>query len=708
MKKLNELLQQQLYLMCATGKLFRSEITGEKLWSLYLSSFSKEHDPKFRDPKSSVHNCNQCNNFIRRYGNIVAINEAGRLMTLFDIICDEEYQASMDNMSIVIASSNIEEVFFETVTELNSLPYEKNIKKTQDEFRLGVELNYKVYTEAEAWEYAGTVNPGQTFTFHHISLKLPSAFVDKTGNSVESIMANYRSAKEVFKRGMDDITLSTLDLVIELINQGSLLDGTTHLEKIVLFKKLKVEYDTIDISIKDAWCWKTSYNLHIAKFRNELIGKLCTELSEGENLNKACNSWNKRVDPANYMKAASPITESQKKNAQAFVEENGYVESFNRRFAVIEDIKAEEIKHLNGGDGSIKSVSMFDNIKTKPSIHKRNKFEGVEEVSIEKFMETILPTCTSVEAYLENKHDMNMVTLTTSVDQNCKSLFKWTNPYSWTFNGNLAGKSQIKQAVKSQGGKTDGVLRFSIMWSEGNSNDNSDLDAHCNESNGSHIYFSNRRSHVTDGNLDIDITNPKHHKELGNEVVENITYPSLDKMVDGVYDFCVNQYYSNQSGGFRAEIEFNGELHEYTYTAPVVSNVIVASVELRNGVFTIKHVLPSTSSSKTVYGLDTKQFHKVNLMCLSPNHWGDNNVGNKHYFFMLEGCKTDLPLRSFHNENLNAELSEHRKVLDVLGSTCMIEPTDNQLSGLGFNSTVRDSVILKLGGTFKRTIKVNF
>ena len=47
-----------------------------------------------------------------------------------------------------------------------------------------------------------------------------------------------------------------------------------------------------------------------------------------------------------------------------------------------------------------------------------------------------------------------------------KPIFKWSNNYSWTFNGNLAGKSQIKEAVKSEGGKIDGVLRFSIIWNE--------------------------------------------------------------------------------------------------------------------------------------------------------------------------------------------------------------------------------------------------
>lgn len=33
---------------------------------------------------------------------------------------------------------------------------------------------------------------------------------------------------------------------------------------------------------------------------------------------------------------------------------------------------------------------------------------------------------------------------------------------------------------------------------------------------------------------------------------------------------------------------------------------------------------------------------------------------------------------------------------------------EHQLSGLGFSSTMRNSVIVKVDGTFSRTLKVNF
>ena len=122
----------------------------------------------------------------------------------------------------------------------------------------------------------------------------------------------------------------------------------------------------------------------------------------------------------------------------------------------------------------------------------------------------------------------------------------------------------------------------------------------------------------------------------------------------------------------------------------------------------MEHHLHETTSSRELYGLQTEQFYKVNLVCVSPNHWDDNVIGNKHYFFMIDKCKTPVSIRSFHAENLIPELAQHRKVLEVLGNTTMIEPTDKQLSGLGFNATVKDELILRLQGSHKRVVKIKF
>jgi len=709
MKKFNQKLQAQFSEMCKSGKLFRVGLTGEAVWKLYLESF--EDDPMFRDPESSEHNCNLCKNFIRRYGNIVSVDENYKIVTMFDVDVEDEFVPVAKALSEAIKKAKISEVFFETFTELNILPYEKCTKNSVL-FQLGVDKNVKRYTKEEAEKF-GVVKPNEIKEFNHMHLFLPTEFVDKTGKSVESIMGEYRDAKNVFQRAMETISLDTLQLVKDLINQGSLLDGTTHLYKIEQIIPLKKEYDELTKSERDNWCWAASYKLPFAKFRNELIGTLCSELSEGKELNEACQSWNKRVDPANYMKATAPITKKQIEEAKKFVEENNYTESFDRRFATMEDIKASEILHLNVGKGEIKSATIFDGVKPTSTRHKRNEFDGVEEVSIEKFMKDILPTCNSIEVFLKNTHEGNLASLTTANNPDSKKIFKWDNNYSWTFNGNLAGKSQIKDAVKSKGGKVDGVLRFSIMWAEGDMSDNSDLDAWATEPNGTQIGYSagyrkdngNNRTSMS-GQLDIDITQPSSFGYKN--IVENIAWDNASKMKNGTYKFWVNQYADRGSKGFKAEIEFNGEIYSYDYNKKVSGNVQVAEVTLNNGVFEIKHALPETASSKEIYGLETNQFHKVNLVCLSPNHWNENNVGNKHYFFMLDGCKSPTGIRSFHNENLVPDLLAHKKVMEVLGNTNMIEPTEKQLSGLGMNSTVRDELTVRLTGTHKRVIKIKF
>ncbi len=694
----NHLIQEQFAKMCKTGKLFRVELSGQQIWELYLSSFNEESNPIFRDPASTTKNCNNCHNFIRRYGNIVAIDENYNIISIFDVLAPEEYQNTSEQLTKAIKSSKIIDVFFETFEELNSLPYE-TCKKTNSLFQLGLASNPKRYTKEESEKF-GVVKPNEVRNFNHLHLFLDKQFVDQSGKSIEFVMGNYRDDKTVFQRAMEEISLDTLNLVRDLINQGSLLNGEAHLFKIEQIIPLKEQYDSLSKKDRNNWCWLNSYKLPFAKFKNELIGVLCSELSEGEELNKACISWNKRVDPVNYMKTTAPITKKQIADAKQFVEDNGYIESFDRRMATIDDIKVSEILHSNVGKGEIKSVSIFDGVKPTSTRHKKSEFDGIEEVSIDKFMKDILPGCTSIEAFLNNNHSGNLVSLTTANNKEGKLIFKWDNNYSWTFNGNLAGKSEIKANVKAVGGKITGVLRASLQWNDEDTPGIIDFDLHC-ITPFTEISYTNKKDSRSKGWLDIDMINPS---KIG---IENVTWQ--DKLMDGVYKFFVHNYSSHiNHKGFKMEIEFDGNVFNYHKNTSFRGSVDVATITVKNGNMEIVHHLSESSNSKEIYGLETNNFHKVNLVCLSPNHWGENNIGNKHYMFMLDGCKSPVSIRSFHNENLNADLIRHKKVMEVLGSTNMCGSTDKQLSGLGFNATVKDELIVKLSGTHKRMLKIKF
>jgi len=74
----------------------------------------------------------------------------------------------------------------------------------------------------------------------------------------------------------------------------------------------------------------------------------------------------------------------------------------------------------------------------------------------------------------------------------------------------------------------------------------------------------------------------------------------------------------------------------------------------------------------------------------------------------MGACSMCGQARGFYNEFLKEEMNVHRKVLEMVGSKLKTEVAADQLSGVGFSSTQRNSVLLRVGGKFTRTIRVNF
>jgi hypothetical protein len=336
------------------------------------------------------------------------------------------------------------------------------------------------------------------------------------------------------------------------------------------------------------------------------------------------------------------------------------------------------------------------------------KFSKVEEIGIDKFITDVVPTAKSIEAYVENRHAPNMVSLIAPKNADAQTMFKWNNGFSWAYSGNITD-SDVKQNVKNAGGKVDGDMRFSIQWNE-DGTDNCDLDAHCKEADGYEIFFSSAkkpRFSDTKGQLDVDIINP-----CNRVAVENITWASRITMKPGQYLFFVHQFSGSAKHGFRAEIEFDGTVYAFDYDKPMRSgqNVQVAVVTLdKNGNFSIKELLPSNVSSKDIWGVQTNQFVPVSVMMYSPNYWDEQQgIGHKHYMFMLKDCVNPEEPNGFYNEFLKQELVQHKRVFEALGGKMAVESVDDQLSGIGFSSTKRNDLVVRVKGNAERVMRVKF
>jgi hypothetical protein len=400
----------------------------------------------------------------------------------------------------------------------------------------------------------------------------------------------------------------------------------------------------------------------------------------------------------NYKRPTSLVTKAMVEKARQTITDLGLSSALERRFAVLEDINVKDVLFADRASKK-RLTDVFDEVPVKVT---NKKLDKVEEVKIEDFITKILPNITTIEILPENKHMSNFVSLISPSDMTAKHLFKWDNPFSWSYNGNVA--DSIKERVKNAGGNVGGEVRISLSWFN-----HDDLDLHVIEPNGYEIYYGNKgRKSLLGGILDVDM----NVQNLVNDPVENICYASKDKMVSGIYRVFVNPFRNRttENPGFEIEIEINGQVMNLSYDKAVKQRIEVGHIIYDKSTligFQVIPLIPETNVSKEIWNVQTNQFQKVSVMMLSPNYW-NNQVGNKHYFFMLENCINNTNARGFFNEFLISDLDQHRKVFEIVGNKMKAESTPNQMSGVGFSSTQRNSILCRVSGTFTRTIKLIF
>ena len=661
--------------------LFEVNVDKDEMWNLYLDSFPVGTNEIYRERR--WHDCSCCRQFVKTIGNAVIIKD-NKIITIWDFRTDDStYQPVLDALSAFIKSHAVSDIY---VSKFNKIGTLQNYEEMED---------------------------GHMHEWSHFFLELPDKFVDRSSRSEGDIKGVFRDTRNVFKRSLDEIDMDALDTILELITSNTLYKGEEWKGALTEFRKYKKEYDKLTTEEeKNNFAWEQSVKVGIAigRIRNHSIGTLLTNVSEGMDLDTAVKKYEQIVAPSNYKRSKPIFTQKMLEDAQKKITNLGYLDSLPRRYARLDDITVNDILFSNKDsakriDGA---ADIFGELAKSAKGGNAKKFSKVEEVTIDTFINDILPAASEVELYLENKHSSNLVSLIAPQNKDSKSMFKWGNNFGWAYSGNLTD-SDMKERVKAAGGSVTGDLRFSIQWNE-DGKDNCDLDAHCKEADGFEIYYGSAKKPSfsrTRGQLDVDIIDPR-----GRVAVENITWATRDTMKDGVYKFFVNQYSGSVKNGFRAEIEFDGQIYSFDYPHSMRSgeNVMVAEVTLKNGQFTIKESLPSNVSSKEIWGVKTNEFIPVSVICHSPNYWSnvENKVGHRHVFFMLKGCVNDENPSGMFNEFLVQELYEHRKVMEALGSKMRVADTDDQLSGVGFATDKRAEVVVKVIGNVERVLKVKF
>lgn len=647
----------------AKDQLYRVDIDKQSLWELYLKSFPEGTNPIYKE--RTEHDCNCCKNFIRDVGNVVAI-ENGKIVTIWDIEIPTFYNDVAKELSAYVKQGKIVDLF------------------THREKKAGAEKSLQQLEKGvKSW--------------NHFFCDVPTNYVNVSPDKMNDV----RTTVQVFERGLNEISDEAITIVLELIEQGSLYRGDEFKQPLSQFKTLKKKYNSLK-GDKSVFLWE-NYTTNGARIKNTVIGTLLEDLTADVEIDKAVKSFETKVAPFNYKRPVAIVTKGMIEQATKKIAELGIEESLYRRFAVPEDLSVNNVLFANRDTSSVMKDGLKDMLMK--TVTDKGDYSKVEEIDIEDFIKNVLPNIQEMEVKVENRHINNLMSLIAPKNPDSPNIMKWNNNFSWSYNGNVT--DSIKERVKSAGGNVNGVLRISLSWFNFD-----DLDLHVIEPYKNEIYYSNKMNAKTTGRLDVDMNAGGGHTR---NAVENITWLDKRRMEKGTYKVFVRNFSKRESidVGFTVEVECNGKIDTYTYTKAVANNTNVTVLSFNWDGDKMTDIEPgkditNTAIPQEVWGITTEKFHKVNIMTISPNHWDDQKIGNKHYFFILDKCLNDTPPRGIYNEFLLGEFDKHRKVFEMIGEKTRCEDSDKQLSGIGVSSTQRNNILCKVKGNFNRTLNIKF
>lgn len=635
--------------------MFIADVSGDELWELYLASFPEGTDPIYIE--NTVHDCNCCRNFVKNLGSVVFI-DGSKHLTVWDTsvegVVDDAHAVVAKAMSEFVKSKGIKSQFLTT---------------------------------------EGAYGSGRTLQFDHFYAKVPKDYQMKD----RVAFGEKATSVAVLKRSVEEISDEAVEVVLDLISQNSLYRGAEFKETVDKFLKMKKEYNKLGTGREqEFWLWtKSSLD---TRFRNTVIGTLLVDLSDNVPLEAAVSSFEAKVAPTNYKRPTALVTPKMIEAAKAKVEELGVEESLYRKHAKRSDINVSDVLFADANVAPLMIGGVFDGLKATKKESKRN-LDKVETVGMESFLKDILPNVNSVDLLLENSMSGNFVSLVAPEYPDAKSLFKWDNGFSWSYDGEVT--DSIKERVKKAGGKVDGDIRVSVSWANG---DDLDLSVKFGRQT---VYFGEKKGFGC--TLDVDM-NAGYHKNTV-DPVENIVWAKAKDFPIGEVKIVLHNFAKRSTSNveYTVEVEILGQTYTYHSVKGLANGerIAIGSIVRTETGFSVKsNLLVQGSASFEKWGLNTGEWVGVDMVMKSPNHWGGESVGNEHTFFMLKDCKNPNSVRGFYNEFLRPDMNEHRKVFELLASNMKAEYSEDQLSGVGFSSTNKEEITLRLKGAINRIIKV--
>ncbi len=649
------ILHSRLVMLQEKCVLVRANVPKNDMYIAYQENFKPEDNPIFRTNR--VHDCNTDKSFLKAIGNIVAIDNNNNVHTLWDVEVPAMYQPSVDALHNLVSAAVI------------TAPMCWHSAKLGEKSNISVSPN----------------SLGETF--QHFYGDLDARYVtEESGPVIDKVT----SARQTFLRVMTEVTLESLETVLDLINDNLLQRGEVSRPKLEKIIELKKEYMALAEAERTPFSWRmAATNAEYLPRYSSAIMVAVLAVEEGtEQLTNIVNMYNQSVVGATYQRVTAVASAAMVKKAQQFLVDNGFMGGLTKRHAKPGDLSINDVIFA-GSDVQFKDTNIFDLLEQEAVVRSTELVKGTP-LSMARFVDEVVPLAKGIELFLESNMKGNLCNIITQEDETAKSIHPWGNGSTWSYNGDVA--DAVMERVKEAGGVHDAENCVTLHWDY-----KDDLDISLATPSGI-VYYSNKQG--VGCTLDVDMNVDSYN--ASNNAVENIFFRG--DVPDGEYRVMVTNYRRRTSNrGFGLRVSNSEGVTNYSFDAVLGDSKTVECLAFtgRNGKMTDLRILGDSvvltgGTKQEVWGLTTQTYVPVDMVMLSPNFWEGKRHGHKHHMFMLRGCKNPESVRSFYNEQLVGELRGQRKVLEVVGGRMRVAYADEQMAGVGFSESKNATVNLRV------------
>ena len=618
------------------------------LFTTYLENIEPDDNPVFRERR--YFDGTYDHNFIRRIGNLAMITPDYKLVSLWDFESHTLFENAREALSKAVHHGQIVDIYLEK--------------------------------ERIAGHKPNADNENPSIIWEHYYVELPDKLVNT--RDIDTKKHEARDAHDVLKRTVQEVNIEDLHTIIDLIQENNLYRGQEFLSNLQKWVALKEDYDK-NPSEEYLWFNAIKHGRSIG-YRSTVIGTLISDLYDGTDLENAIKMYESKVAPHNYKRPKSIVTTKMVEDAKETLEKLGFLESIYRRAAKLTDIPADKILFTSQEQ---KALNVFDDMtKDSKASTKKTKIDDAKEMSIKDLLAE-LKDLQKLELLPTNALQANQLVLTEAVNQDAPSPFLWSNTLSWAYiNSDTA--DAVTMRVKNAGGNVDGDVRVSLSW---DNKDDLDLSVYKDNDEYNCIYYGRRRE--LGGELDVDA----NAHSIVDEPVENIFWKSINNLANGKYTVKINNFNkrTNENQSFTLQFATTEGIQTFTYPDNDVNHKPFLVFEKENN--TVKLIQISEELQCQSNTVSSDKFIEVKHVLMSPNKW-EKEIGNKHFILLTEDVEVNEPVRGFFNEQLNSQLTPHRKVTEILGSKLKIQPVDFESNdvakGYGFSETMDANLILRL------------